>query len=138
MIILMLALVFPCPFQVTAERVTAGLIISAPDLPEGKKYGSVSIYDGTSNPEPIQIASNLWLSDLESDSGMFSAIICTDHNCTPVKAKWETDGTIHDDDVVMSPLEKLGELAARILTICIFLSMLLGSGWYIINKKWKS
>ena len=83
-------------FQVQAERVTNGLVITAPKLSSGEKYGSVLIFDGTSQSEPTPLASNLWLSDLPGNSGEFYAIICTDYNCTPVESDWQTDGTVHN------------------------------------------
>jgi len=134
MITLMLALVFQNPFQVTAEKTTDGVIISAPACPEGMKYGNVLISVGTLGWEPIPIALNQWYVEIDATEGEFSAVLCGAENCTPLRCQWVTTGEVVDNPV----LHEMGELVALLLTICLFLAMLLWVGWYIINKKWKS
>lgn len=79
---------------VQAEALKSTLLISAPALEKGDKYGEVSISVNTSRLVSIPIASNKWLIRVPygTTDGTFEAIVCGRGRCMPVKSSWVVQG----------------------------------------------
>ena len=75
------------PFQVQVERVNNTLVLSAPVLTGGEKYGEVWVEPPASLP-PESLSPNSWRIASDATSGTFSVVVCGDGYCYIQECDW--------------------------------------------------